>query len=264
MTRNLGTGSPTPPELDFVELRRARRLRDRLRAVAAGPAEGPATLLVWLRRSLLFLSLICLGIYGFATAEQLWADHRSRAWLAAQSDRPSDAASAPSPAVPSSDAEEPGPPPTPAVSDLAAGDPVGRLAIPALGVEGAVQHGNTSTVLRRAIGHLPGTALPGEGGHVVLAGHRDSFFRELRRAHRGQEITLRTPGGEHVYRIDGLRIVGPRDVEVIAPTDSERLTLITCYPFDYVGAAPRRFIVTARPATPRTPATGPPSLGHNS
>ena len=260
------TSRSARPELDFVELRRARELRDRFPASAGRRRRRPAKHL-WLRRGLLLIALSCLGLYGYVHAERAWAEHRSKAWLESQARTDSRtlpspiSAPAPRSQAPHTDrgaatsTASPYAPSTPRFQ-LSEGDPVGRVEIPTLAVEAAVEHGNSTDVLRRAVGHLPGTALPGEGGNVVLAGHRDSFFRGLRNAARGQEITLTTPQGDFVYRIDGLRIVGPRDVEVIAPTDDERLTLITCYPFDYVGPAPRRLIVTAVPVhSSRSPHT---------
>ena len=125
------------------------------------------------------------------------------------------------------------------------GERVGEIEIPRLGLKVVILQGDSSQVLRRGIGHLPNTAMPGELGNVGLAGHRDSFFRPLRKIHPGDMITLRTLKGELRYRVESTQIVSPANVEVLAPTGKRELTLVTCFPFNYVGAAPNRFIVRA-------------------
>jgi sortase A len=123
------------------------------------------------------------------------------------------------------------------------GEAVGEIAIPRLALRAVILQGDSSQVLRRGVGHLPYTPLPGELGNVGLAGHRDSFFRPLRRIRRGDMIALRTLKGEFRYLVESTRVVSAADIEVLAPTDKRELTLITCFPFNYVGAAPDRFIV---------------------
>jgi sortase A len=122
---------------------------------------------------------------------------------------------------------------------------IGRIDIPRLGVSAIVRAGVDNRTLRRAVGHVPETALPGEDGNMALAGHRDSFFRPLKRAVEGDVIHLRTPDGDYTYVVRDTRIVGPAEMSVLAPTPEPTLTLITCYPFHYVGDAPDRFIVRA-------------------
>jgi sortase A len=95
------------------------------------------------------------------------------------------------------------------------------------------------------VGHIPGTALPGEDGNIVLAAHRDTFFRPLRNIQKGDEIALTTLSGAYRYRVESIQIVGPDDVGVLSPTKQPTLTLVTCYPFYFVGSAPKRFIVRA-------------------
>lgn len=90
------------------------------------------------------------------------------------------------------------------------------------------------------------TAEPGETGNVVLGGHRDTFFRPLRGIRRGDRITVTTTTGKYRYRVDWTRVVNPEQTELLQPTPDPALTLVTCYPFRYVGAAPQRFIVRAR------------------
>jgi sortase A len=122
---------------------------------------------------------------------------------------------------------------------------VGRLEIPRLGLAAMVREGVEPATLRRAVGHLPGTALPGKAGNFVLAGHRDSFFRGLRLIHNGDEIRVRTWNGAFTYRVTELSVVDPGDTQAVQPTTTSVCTLVTCFPFDYVGPAPRRYIVRA-------------------
>jgi sortase A len=122
---------------------------------------------------------------------------------------------------------------------------IGRIEIPRLGVSVMVIEGDSHTTLRRAVGHIPGTAMPGEAGNIGISGHRDTFFRPLRNITRNDIITLTTLRGDYRYRVVSTRIVSPNDVAVLDPSNTEVLTLVTCYPFYYVGSAPNRFIVRA-------------------
>ena len=133
--------------------------------------------------------------------------------------------------------------PPPAV--LPDGGLLGRIEIPRIGVSVMVVEGVRDGDLKRAVGHIPGTALPGEAGNIALAGHRDSFFRPLRFIHRDDRITFRTLEGTFHYRVVATKVVGPEDVSVLYPTGSDSLTLVTCFPFHYIGSAPKRFIVRA-------------------
>lgn len=132
---------------------------------------------------------------------------------------------------------------------------IGRLEIPRLHVKAMVREGADESTLRRAVGHIPGTALPGNIGNVALAGHRDTFFRELRDIRKNDSIDLKTENGTYRYEVQSTRIVSPRDVGVLAASGGETLTLVTCYPFYYIGSAPKRFIVRATQvsATPQPP-----------
>jgi len=105
--------------------------------------------------------------------------------------------------------------------------------------------------LRLAVGYIPGTALPGEGGNVGLAGHRDTFFRKLRDINPDDEIRVTTQEGVFRYYVQRTSIVQPTDVWVLDGTSYPALTLVTCYPFNYIGSAPQRFIVRAALATPK-------------
>jgi sortase A len=122
---------------------------------------------------------------------------------------------------------------------------IGRIEIPRLGLSAIVIEGTSGTSLRRAVGHITGTALPGQAGNVGISGHRDTFFRPLRNIRRNDIITLTTLLGEYRYRVVSTKIVGPRDIAVLDPGADEVLTLVTCYPFYFVGFAPDRFIVRA-------------------
>jgi sortase A len=146
--------------------------------------------------------------------------------------------------------------PTPAAppARLAQGDLIGRIEIPRLNVSSVIFEGDDDGVLTLGVGHLPASPLPGETGNVVLAAHRDTFFRALRHIRDGDRIDLVTPAGTRRYRVDLTSIVTPDHTEVLAPTPIPTLTLVTCYPFDWFGHAPKRFIVRARAFDPPTPA----------
>lgn len=124
---------------------------------------------------------------------------------------------------------------------------IGRIAIPRLVISAIVKEGVDYRTLGLAVGHIPSTAMPGETGNVGLAAHRDNLFRSLKDIARDDEITLTTLDNTYTYRVASFSIVNPEDVSVLAPRDGEKtLTLITCYPFYFVGHAPKRFVVRAR------------------
>lgn len=129
---------------------------------------------------------------------------------------------------------------------LAEGDVIGEMKIPRLALETILVQGESPKVLRRAVGHIPETALPGEPGDVALAGHRDSFFRPLRNIQPGDAISIKTLDGEFEYQVEWTRVVLPSDGHILQPSSENTLTLVTCFPFYYVGPAPKRFIVRAR------------------
>ncbi len=183
------------------------------------------TILRWAANALLLVSAVCLGWYLFvqiqARVYSVYEEHRLAAAL--MSLRRADRL----------------PPP------VNRGDFIGQLDIPRIGLHAIVLEGTDGRILRLGIGHIPGTALPGEPGNVSLAAHRDSFFRPLRHVRKNDEIRLQTLEGEHRYVVDWTRVVRPGDTRVLGPTGHPSLTLVTCYPFCYVGAAPDRFIVRA-------------------
>ncbi len=144
-----------------------------------------------------------------------------------------------------------GPPtPTPEADPLV----LGRIEIPRIGLSAIVREGDDDATLAVAVGHVPGTARPGERGNMALAGHRDSFFRALRNIKVDDVIHLRTLGRGYEYLVNSTEVVRAEERRVLDPTGDAVLTLVTCYPFAYVGHAPNRFIVRARlsllPAAP--------------
>jgi sortase A len=121
----------------------------------------------------------------------------------------------------------------------------GRIEIKSAGLSSMIMEGVDRETLRRGIGHIPGTALPGQPGNVALAGHRDTFFRALRNIRKNDEITLVTLDGHFRYRVDFTQVVAPEYTEALNGSDVAILTLVTCYPFSFVGPAPQRYIVRA-------------------
>lgn len=133
-----------------------------------------------------------------------------------------------------------GPPKT-----LVEGEMLGRIEIPRLNVSSAVLEGVSARTLRLAAGHMPRSVLPGESGNTIIAAHRDTFFRNLRGIAPGDRVLVTTPGGKRSYRVTFTSVVWPRETNLLGPTREETLTLITCYPFRWVGSAPKRFVVRA-------------------
>jgi sortase A len=169
------------------------------------------------------------GVGGFMAdeARSLFSGGREKA----------ETAEAPKPATAPNEAPPVGPPAKRSV--------IGRLEIPRLKLAVMVREGADEGTLSRAVGHIPGTALPGNIGNVGLAGHRDTFFRALRNIRADDVIEVQTTAGTYRYLVKSTRIVTPRDVSVLQASGGETLTLVTCYPFYYVGSAPKRFIVHA-------------------
>jgi LPXTG-site transpeptidase (sortase) family protein len=131
-------------------------------------------------------------------------------------------------------------PPAPAAGVL-----LGRLEAPSVKLSTTVLEGSDDATLSRGSGHIEDTPFPGQPGNVGIAGHRDTTFRALRQIHLGDVLEYKTAGRLYRYRISKTWIVGPDDVYVLDPTPQPALTLVTCYPFEYVGHAPNRFIVRA-------------------
>ena len=129
--------------------------------------------------------------------------------------------------------------------DGLAESPLGRIEISTIGHTAMIMEGVDVNTLRHAVGHIPNTPLPGQPGNVALTGHRDTFFRGLRKIHEGDEITLTTLQGLFRYRVDWAQVVGPGNTQLLGQTTDDLLTLVTCYPFYFVGPAPKRCIVRA-------------------
>jgi sortase A len=126
------------------------------------------------------------------------------------------------------------------------GDVLGRLDIPRLGISVAILQGTSLRTLRLGAGHIDATPLPGESGNSGIAGHRDTFFRELRNVRKTDELQLQTATGVLRYEVDWVKVVRPDDISVLGPSADSALTLVTCYPFYFLGSASDRFIVHAR------------------
>ena len=123
--------------------------------------------------------------------------------------------------------------------------PLGVIEIPSLGLQVPILEGTDDLTLDRGVGHIAGTASLGESGNIGIAGHRDGFFRGLKDIHVGDRIDLQSQQGTSHYRVDEIQIVSPDDVSVLEPRTKSSLTLVTCYPFYFVGSAPSRYIVHA-------------------
>ena len=129
---------------------------------------------------------------------------------------------------------------------LSEGDVIGEIQVPRLGLNAIVVQGDSPASLRRAVGHISQSALPGERGNVALAGHRDTLFRPLRDIRPGDKIKFKTPERSFEYRVESVEVVASNDIQVLEPSTGRDLTLITCFPFYFVGPAPKRFVVRAR------------------
>jgi sortase A len=185
--------------------------------------------LVVLERLLLLVALASLGyVAGTVGGAALYQDYESRQLDAILR-------SGPQPSTPAGSV-------TPAPSRRI----IGRIEIPRLGVSTIIKNGDDARTLDLAVGHIRGTAMPGAPGNIGLAGHRDTFFRRLRDIKSGDLIRLVAPEGIFDYVVERTHVVAPKDVWVLDATPEPALTLVTCYPFTYVGAAPDRFIVRAR------------------
>jgi sortase A len=176
---------------------------------------------VWLEWLLLGIGIGCLGTFAYETVE-------ARRFQAERTVEFARAAMTRAPVT------------------VRAGGLIGMLDVPRLQLSTPVIEGDDDTTLKRAVGHLPDTPLPWQHGNSALAGHRDGLFRPLKDIKIGDEIRFRTSRDQYRYRVIRTAIVRPDDVSVLEDDEHRALTLITCYPFYYVGNAPQRFIVHAR------------------
>lgn len=123
---------------------------------------------------------------------------------------------------------------------------VGRVDVPRISLSAMVAEGDNAWALRMAVGHVPGTALPWQSGNVALVAHRDTFFRRIGELRVGDVIRLTIPGAAYTYRVAFTDVVNPSETWVLWPASGDTLTLVTCYPFHFIGPAPKRFVVRAR------------------
>jgi sortase A len=124
---------------------------------------------------------------------------------------------------------------------------IGRVEIPRLHLSAIVRQGVGQRTLATAVGHVPSTQAPGDIGNFAIAAHRDTLFRALKDIKIGDTVNFQEPDRTYTYQVISTQIVKPSDVSVLRPQGNQRLlTMITCYPFYYVGSAPKRFIVTAK------------------
>jgi sortase A len=135
--------------------------------------------------------------------------------------------------------------PLPYYDPYKVGDTVAKLTLPRLATTLFVVEGTDPKQLRRGPGHMPGTALPGVTGNCVIAGHRDTHFRALADVRKGDEVDLDTKYGHFRYEVQSLEVVSPDNVSSLYPTNDPVLHLVTCYPFHYVGHAPKRMVIEA-------------------
>ena len=181
--------------------------------------------LIWLGSVLMIGGAACLSWYWWTLHEQAAAQRVAKEWLnrATTADRNF----------------APVPP-------ARHGDVIGELEIPRLQVSVMVFEGDDARILGKGAGHIPGTALPPGNSNIGIAAHRDTYFRPLRGIHVNDVVALKTPAGTSQYAVTETEIVRPSDVSVLARAPGRDLTLVTCYPFFYLGRAPERFIVHAR------------------
>jgi sortase A len=189
--------------------------------------------LKWIQRVLFVSAALALGYCAFVLGDAWMFQHR-----AAQNLERLSTASPVAPALVKVSAPLP-----PAIGPEGL---IGRIEIERLGVSVLVVEGTGLSALRHAAGHIAGTGFPGQTGNIGIAAHRDTFFRPLRNVQRDDIITLTTLRGEFRYRVVSTKVVDPHDVAVLNPDGTEVLTLVTCYPFYFVGSAPDRFIVRAQ------------------
>ena len=192
---------------------------------------GTDRLKAWFNVFLTVFGMSCVMFYAAATVDtwRFQRDAKIRVEKMVTIDRP--------PSVPQR---------APEVARLKTGEIIGRVDIPRLQLSAAVAEGDDEKTLRTAVGHLPDTPLPWQrSGNVAFAAHRDGLFRPLERIELKDEVRIVTPRGDYHYKVTKKHIVDPNDVWVLAPTATPTITLITCYPFAFIGNAPRRFIVQA-------------------
>jgi sortase A len=194
----------------------------------------------WSRRLLFIIGILALAYVGCTLLEARLYQASAEQSLQTQIQQHKATASAPLPAACATGECLPEAKPV-----VKKGDVLGVMDIPRLGLTVAILQGTSSRTLRLGAGHIEGTPLPGEAGNSAIAGHRDTFFRDLKDIRPLDEIELQTATTLLRYEVDWVKIVDPDDLSVLAPSTESALTLVTCYPFYLVGPAPRRFVVRA-------------------
>jgi sortase A len=182
-----------------------------------------------LERALLVVGLACVGYYALAMADAAYNEQEVRAAVEAALATPE----------------------TPVENPAMGTNLIGLLEIPRLNLSTAVVEGDSGEALNGTAGHLPDTPRPWEKGNSAIAAHRDQQFRALKNIRIGDELRVQTPHGEMLYQVTDTHIVMPTDLSVLKAKSEQMLTLITCYPFNYIGSAPKRFIVHASRVTPQ-------------
>lgn len=218
----------------------------------------------WVERLLFVIGIVCLGVWVYAFVDtrltQRREEQRLEEALRQRESSPSGRTrKSPTPTKPATETDSLGSfqrrdgadetkkdEAFASESDLEEGALIGRIKIPRVGVSAIVLHGVGNKTLRRGVGHIPGTPLPAHGGNLGLAGHRDSFFRALKDIRQNDTIELTTLDGTFEYKVEWTKIVLPTETGVLEDGGAPSLTLVTCYPFYYIGSAPKRFIVHAR------------------
>jgi len=194
-----------------------------------------------LQIGLLIAGTLALGYAGFVTLQGfLYQRHAIQRFEKNKRSQGTNATSQPQAGAPG--AKSPYGTPLQPVAD---GSSFARIAVHRLHLDVVVIEGDSDADLRLGAGHIPYTAMPGNSGNVGIAAHRDTFFRPLRNIQKGDIINLSTADDTYQYQVDSTQIVTPEHSEVLLPTPKRSLTLVTCYPFYYVGSAPKRFIVRA-------------------
>jgi sortase A len=193
----------------------------------------------WIGGTLIIFGLVCLLTYAAVSIHSAWYQRRAKAELTREITTESPTM------VRETRARSARPAP------LAGGAVIGRVDVPRLKLSAAIAEGDDDATLRKAVGHLSDTSLPWEEtGNAAFAAHRDGLFRPLRDIRLNDEVNVVTPRGEFHYVVRKTEVVEPDDVWVLAPTDSPTITLITCYPFSFIGHAPKRFVVHAARVIP--------------
>lgn len=212
----------------------------------------------FLRAALFFLGLCGIGYYGYTLSDEYvyqayenWAfDQKIAGRQVTFTDyvrerTPFGFLTVGLPSTPNVATTQPARPVT--ISRPVPGSVLGRIQIDRLNLSAMVREGVDEKTLSRAVGHLPYTALPGQTGNFAIAAHRDTLFRALKDIRKDDRITFQSPTGTYTYEVTSINIVKPSDLSVVQPQGNNKLlTMITCYPFYYIGSAPKRFIVHAR------------------